>query len=135
MSANCLSVYKYISSISPFWTWTIRKWCWISVCFVLDYCIFPFRWHYIGNEFFFDAEEVLLENVELILEAFDYLQLPFAHKQGVVNQPLYGSFHNYSSGFNYLLRLIDMFLCYQLCCFYAINIFRYILDFFLYWFI
>lgn len=27
-------------------------------------------------------EEVLLENVELILEAFDYLQLPFALKQG-----------------------------------------------------
>lgn len=26
-------------------------------------------------------EEVLLENVELILEAFDYLQLPFALKQ------------------------------------------------------
>ena len=46
---------------------------------------------------FFDAEEVLLENVELILEAFDYLQLPFALKQGVVNQPLVnGSFHNYS---------------------------------------
>lgn len=28
-------------------------------------------------------EEVLLENVELILEAFDYLQLPFALKQGI----------------------------------------------------
>lgn len=27
-------------------------------------------------------EEVLLENVELILEAFDYLQLPVALKQG-----------------------------------------------------
>lgn len=26
-------------------------------------------------------EEILLENVELILEAFDYLQLPFALKQ------------------------------------------------------
>lgn len=34
------------------------------------------------------AEEVLLENVELILEAFDYLQLPFALNQGVVNQPI-----------------------------------------------
>lgn len=30
----------------------------------------------------FHAEEVLLENVELILEAFDYLQLPFALKEG-----------------------------------------------------
>ncbi|KAL6006541.1 hypothetical protein ACLOJK_032034 [Asimina triloba] len=32
------------------------------------------------------AEEVLLENVELILEAFDYLQLPFALKQGRVGK-------------------------------------------------
>lgn len=32
--------------------------------------------------FFILAEEVLLDNVELILEAFDYLQLPFALKQG-----------------------------------------------------
>ncbi|KAA8547313.1 hypothetical protein F0562_003823 [Nyssa sinensis] len=31
-------------------------------------------------------EEVLLENVELILEAFDYLQLPFALKQGCVGR-------------------------------------------------
>lgn len=31
-------------------------------------------------------EEVLLENVELILEAFDYLQLPFALKQGRVRK-------------------------------------------------
>lgn len=31
-------------------------------------------------------EEVLLENVELILEAFDYLQLPFALKQGRVGR-------------------------------------------------
>jgi hypothetical protein len=29
------------------------------------------------------AEEILLENVELILEAFDYLQLPFALKNGI----------------------------------------------------
>jgi len=29
------------------------------------------------------AEEILLENVELILEAFDYLQLPFALKSGI----------------------------------------------------
>lgn len=33
------------------------------------------------------AEEVLLENVELILEAFDYLELPFALKQGDQFQP------------------------------------------------
>ncbi|OVA10906.1 Vacuolar protein sorting-associated protein 13 domain [Macleaya cordata] len=33
-----------------------------------------------------NAEEVLLENVELILEAFDYLQLPFAIKQGRVGR-------------------------------------------------
>ncbi|KAE9461490.1 hypothetical protein C3L33_06604, partial [Rhododendron williamsianum] len=32
------------------------------------------------------AEEVLLENVELILEAFDYLQLPFALNQGRVGR-------------------------------------------------
>ncbi|KAL2321117.1 hypothetical protein Fmac_030086 [Flemingia macrophylla] len=31
-------------------------------------------------------EEVLLENVELILDAFDYLQLPFALKQGRVGK-------------------------------------------------
>lgn len=31
-------------------------------------------------------EEVLLENVQLILEAFDYLQLPFALKQGQVGR-------------------------------------------------
>ncbi|KAI5413675.1 hypothetical protein KIW84_058010 [Lathyrus oleraceus] len=31
-------------------------------------------------------EEVLLENVELILEAFDYLQLPFTLKQGRVGR-------------------------------------------------
>ncbi|KAL6580641.1 hypothetical protein OROMI_008665 [Orobanche minor] len=31
-------------------------------------------------------EEVLLENVELILEAFDYLQLPFAFRQGRVGK-------------------------------------------------
>ncbi|XP_012848280.1 PREDICTED: putative vacuolar protein sorting-associated protein 13B [Erythranthe guttata] len=31
-------------------------------------------------------EEVLLENVELILEAFDYLRLPFAFKQGRVGK-------------------------------------------------
>ncbi|KAL5806155.1 hypothetical protein ACOSQ4_028888 [Xanthoceras sorbifolium] len=31
-------------------------------------------------------EEVLLENVDLILEAFDYLQLPFALKQGRVGR-------------------------------------------------
>jgi hypothetical protein len=29
------------------------------------------------------AEEILLENVELILEAVDYLQLPFALKNGI----------------------------------------------------
>ncbi|KAG7023774.1 VPS13, partial [Cucurbita argyrosperma subsp. argyrosperma] len=33
-----------------------------------------------------NAEEILLENVELILEAFDYLQLPFALKQGRVGR-------------------------------------------------
>ncbi|KAJ4962382.1 hypothetical protein NE237_022321 [Protea cynaroides] len=32
------------------------------------------------------GEEVLLENVELILEAFDYLRLPFALKQGHVGR-------------------------------------------------
>nr|KYP76317.1 Putative vacuolar protein sorting-associated protein 13A [Cajanus cajan] len=32
------------------------------------------------------TEEVLLENVELILDAFDYLQLPFALKQGRVGK-------------------------------------------------
>lgn len=31
-------------------------------------------------------EEVLLENVELILEAFDYLQLPFALKTGRIGK-------------------------------------------------
>ncbi|EPS68893.1 hypothetical protein M569_05877, partial [Genlisea aurea] len=31
-------------------------------------------------------EEVLLENVELILEAFDYLRLPFAFKQGRIGK-------------------------------------------------
>ncbi|PKI66840.1 hypothetical protein CRG98_012846 [Punica granatum] len=31
-------------------------------------------------------EEVLLENVELILEAFDYLRLPFALKEGRVGR-------------------------------------------------
>ncbi|CAA7410692.1 unnamed protein product [Spirodela intermedia] len=31
-------------------------------------------------------EEVLLDNVELILEAFDYLQLPFALKQGKIGK-------------------------------------------------
>jgi hypothetical protein len=30
-----------------------------------------------------------LENVELILEAFDYLQLPFALKQGIVSSSSY----------------------------------------------
>lgn len=37
---------------------------------------------------FFYIEEVLLENVELILEAFDYLQLPFALKQGTATSSL-----------------------------------------------
>lgn len=31
-------------------------------------------------------EEVLLENVELVLEAFDYLQLPFALREGSVGR-------------------------------------------------
>ena len=35
----------------------------------------------------FSAEEILLENVELILEAFDYLQLPFALKTGMIYAP------------------------------------------------
>jgi hypothetical protein len=35
----------------------------------------------------FSAEEILLENVELILEAFDYLQLPFALKTGTICKP------------------------------------------------
>jgi hypothetical protein len=35
----------------------------------------------------FSAEEILLENVELILEAFDYLQLPFALKTGMIYDP------------------------------------------------
>lgn len=34
-----------------------------------------------------NAEEVLFEDVELILEAFDYLQLPFALKQGKSSEP------------------------------------------------
>lgn len=34
-------------------------------------------------------EEVLLENVDLILEAFDYLQLPFALKQGIAISSAY----------------------------------------------
>lgn len=38
---------------------------------------------------YFCAEEVLLENVELILEAFDYLQLPFALKQGIAISSFY----------------------------------------------
>ena len=36
----------------------------------------------------FSAEEILLENVELILEAFDYLQLPFALKTGMIYVPI-----------------------------------------------
>lgn len=35
------------------------------------------------HDFAYCAEEILLENVELILEAFDYLQLPFALKSGI----------------------------------------------------
>lgn len=38
---------------------------------------------------YFCAEEVLLENVELILEAFDYLQLPFVLKQGIAISSFY----------------------------------------------
>lgn len=34
------------------------------------------------NDMILSAEEVKLENVELILEAFDYLQLPCALKEG-----------------------------------------------------
>lgn len=37
----------------------------------------------------FDSEEVLLENVELILEAFDYLRLPFALTQGKIWSAVY----------------------------------------------
>lgn len=37
-------------------------------------------WWIINN-----PEEVLLENVDLIPEAFDYLQLPFSIKQGMMN--------------------------------------------------
>ena len=36
----------------------------------------------------FCAEEINLENVELILEAFDYLQLPFALKTGMIYDPI-----------------------------------------------
>lgn len=52
--------------------------------------IFTFSLVEVEGEFitFGYAEEVLLENVELILEAFDYLQLPFALNQGVANQPI-----------------------------------------------
>ena len=35
----------------------------------------------------FSAEEVLLENVELIPEAFDCLQLPFPLKTGMIYAP------------------------------------------------
>lgn len=37
-------------------------------------------WWIINN-----PEEVLLENVDLIPEAFDYLRLPFSIKQGMMN--------------------------------------------------
>lgn len=36
------------------------------------------------NDMILSAEEVKLENVELILEAFDYLQLPCALKEGTM---------------------------------------------------
>ena len=39
MPSNCLLMCTYISSISPFWTWSLKKWCRISMCFVLEYCI------------------------------------------------------------------------------------------------
>lgn len=39
------------------------------------------------NSDLYNAEEVLLEDVELILEAFDYLQLPVALKQGKSFEP------------------------------------------------
>lgn len=42
-----------------------------------SYCYLNF----IGYDFY-GAEEILLENVDLILEAFDYLKLPFALRQG-----------------------------------------------------
>jgi hypothetical protein len=34
MSANCLSVSMYLISISPFSTWSLRKWCLFSICLI-----------------------------------------------------------------------------------------------------
>jgi hypothetical protein len=34
MSANCLSVSMYLISISPFSTWSLRKWCLLSTCLI-----------------------------------------------------------------------------------------------------
>lgn len=53
------------------------------------------------------AEEVLLENVELILEAFDYLQLPFALKHGnTLNSVIWFMF---GSTIFYLLSTIQVY--------------------------
>lgn len=49
-----------------------------------DRKIIWFRSHEFNSFSFHWSEEVLLENVELILEAFDYLQLPVALKQGLL---------------------------------------------------
>jgi hypothetical protein len=34
MSANCLSVTIYLISMSPFSTWSLRKWCLLSTCLI-----------------------------------------------------------------------------------------------------
>jgi hypothetical protein len=34
MSANCLSVSIYLISMSPFSTWSLRKWCLLSTCHI-----------------------------------------------------------------------------------------------------
>jgi hypothetical protein len=35
MSANCLCVSMYLISISPFSTWSLKKWCLLSRCLIL----------------------------------------------------------------------------------------------------
>jgi hypothetical protein len=35
ISANCLSISMYLISMSPFLTWSLRKWCLLSRCLIL----------------------------------------------------------------------------------------------------
>jgi hypothetical protein len=96
---RCSTIFYFIVMLLFFLI--IRRWWKLNIKF-FKYLYFKLKivceltWELIV----YCIEEVLLENVELILEAFDYLELPFALKHGIAISSSYWHWSIYPTLFN-----------------------------------